>query len=341
MGLHAAGPDTEVGEAPNEGVGRGLLKDLRNEWARRIGRHLDGLASVVRDFDGGFLGGRRQVAQDGVEHGADADVTVGRGHHHGRHDGVPDALVEAQLELLVAHLLAVEELHEHLVVSVGGRLQQLFAAQRDLRGQFVRDGRLKSLAVLVDPGRAVHEVHVALEAVGLSDGHLQRRRSWRRRPCAGRSTAAMGSAFARSAAGDEEYGRRVRLAAQADSRLGAGLDASRGVHGDECAIGGRETGDDLANEVRVARRVDERDVAAVAVEGVGGQRQRQLALLLFRLEVQAGGAIVHATHAADDPGLVEQVLRDGRLSGAGVTGHDDVAKSRDIDVGHAQTSRTG
>ena len=100
-------------------------------------------------------------------------------------------------------------------------------------------------------------------------------------------------------------------------------------------------GDDLAHEVRVAGRVDEGDVAAVTVEGVGGQRQRQLALLLLRLEVQAGGAVVHAAHAADDTGLVEQVLRDGRLAGAGVTGHDDVAKSRDIDVGHARTSRTG
>ena len=85
-----------------------------------------------------------------------------------------DALVEARLELRVADLLALEVLGQDVVVGLGGRLQELVAAARDLVGQVGRDRRLGLLAALsTRPGLAVNEVDVAAERLGLADRHLQ------------------------------------------------------------------------------------------------------------------------------------------------------------------------
>ena len=323
--LDAARPHAEVGESTHEGVGRGL-EDLRHQRAVRVGCDLDLVTAVVGGLDRRLLERRGQVADDGVEHGAHAHVLVGRGHHHRRQHGVLDALVEAQLQLLVADGLALEELHEHVVVGVGRGLEQLLAAAGHLVDHVLGDGHFLALAVLVAIGLAVDEVHVAGEGLALADGDLD-----------GRDLAAElvaqgvegghGVGVLALAAGDDEDGRGVGRARQAHGRLGAGLDAAGGVDGDERAISRREAADDLPHEVRVAWRVDERDVAAVTIEGVGRERERQLALLLLGLEVERGGAVVDTAHAVDDAGLVEQVLGDGGLSGPCMSGQDDVAES--------------
>ena len=325
MGLDAAGPDAEVGEATDERVGRGL-EDLRQQRTIGIGCDLDLVAAVVGGLHRRLLERRGQVADDGIEHGRHADVAVGRGHHHRRQHGVLDALVQAQLELLVADLLALEELHQHLVVGVSRGLEQLLAAGRDLVGQGLGDGHLRALAVLVGVGLAVDQVDVAFEGVGLADGQLER--------CdlaaelgAQRVERAGGIGVLALTAGDDEDGRRVAGAREAHGVLGAGLDAAGGIHGDQRAISRGEAADDLPHEVRVTGCVDERDVAAVAIEGVGRERERDLTLLLLRLEVEGGRAVVDGTHAVDDAGLVQQVLGDGGLSGPCMSGQYNVAES--------------
>ena len=88
---------------------------------------------------GPLLVGGGQVAHDRVEHAVDADLVRGRCHQHGRQDRVAHAAVEAGVQLLVGDLLALEVLGQDVVVGLGGGLQQLVAAARDLVGQLGRN----------------------------------------------------------------------------------------------------------------------------------------------------------------------------------------------------------
>ena len=118
--------------------------------------------------------------------------------HHRRQDRVAHAAMEAGVELLVADLLALEVLGQHVVVGLGRGLEQLVAAARDLVGELGRDRDLGALALLPDVRLAVNEIDVAAERVGLADGQVQWRdlvaEDWR----AAHRARPMGSAFSRS-----------------------------------------------------------------------------------------------------------------------------------------------
>ena len=64
----------------------------------------------------------------------------------------------------------------------------------------------------------------------------------------------------------------------------------------------------------------------VVVERGDRQRQRQLALLLLGLEVEAAVPSSTLPESGDGTGGVEQVLGERGLAGVGVTGEDDVAQ---------------
>ena len=108
-----------------------------------------------------LVGGGGQVADDRVEQAAQLDALGRRTHQHGRKDAVLDALAQADLELLVGDLLAVEVLDQDVVVGLRGGLEELIPPARDLVGQLVGDRDL-DLVVPVPPiGLAVDEVDVA------------------------------------------------------------------------------------------------------------------------------------------------------------------------------------
>ena len=67
---------------------------------------------------------------------------------HGREDRLLHALPEARLELRVGDLLALEVLHQDVVVGLGRGLEELVAPARDLVGHPVGDRRLDLLAAL-------------------------------------------------------------------------------------------------------------------------------------------------------------------------------------------------
>ena len=70
-----------------------------------------------------------------------------------------------------------------------------------------------------------------------------------------------------------------------------------------------------------------RDPMIVVGERRGGERQRQLPLLLLGLEVQARGPVIDATRARDGAGREQQVLCEGCLAGASVARQDHVAQA--------------
>ena len=116
--------------------------------------------------------------------------------------------------------LALEVLREDVVVRLGRRLQQLVPAERHLVDEVVGDRHLVAGAVLVEPRTAVDDVHVALERVGLADGHLERRDLAAELGAQGVHRGHRVGVLA-IAPGDHEEGRASQRAALCDRVLGA------------------------------------------------------------------------------------------------------------------------
>ncbi len=333
VGLAAerAGEDAEVGEAADEGVGGGL-EDPHEERSCRVGGDLERIARprLVRRRRG-LLGGRRQVADDGVEQAAHADPLGRAGHEDRRQERVAHAPVEAGIELGVRDLLALEVLGQDVVVGLGGGLDELVAAGRDLALELGRDRDLDLLLPVPAVGLAVDEIDVAGERLGLADGELQRRDL-------GAEGIAQGVEDGRGvrvlavALVDQEEGCRAVRAREGDRVLRARLDPARRVHADDRRVDRLEARHDLGHEVRVARRVNDRDEVAVVVQRGDRERERHAPLLLLGLEVEGGRAVLDATLARDRPGPEEEGLGERRLPGSGVAGEDDAAEVGGVDA---------
>ena len=91
---------------------------------------------------------------------------------------------------------------------------------------------------------------------------------------------------------DEHEAGEPELGGQLPGGLGLGLDALDGAHHEDHEVGHRAGGPDLAEEVGVARGVD--DVELHVAHGARGQGQgdRQVALDLLGLEVAHGRAVL-------------------------------------------------
>ena len=122
---------------------------------------------------------------------------------------------------------------------------------------------------------------------------------------------------------EHEAGRGARRAAGLDRRLEARLDAARGVHDEQRGVGGVEALDHLGHEVRVAGRVDERDLVLAVLERADREAQRAVLLLLLGLVVEVRGAVVDPAEPRDRAGSKEHLLRQGGLAAPGVAGEHD------------------
>ena len=91
-------------------------------------------------------------------------------------------------------------------------------------------------------------------------------------------------------------------------------------------------GDHLGDEVRVAGRVDQRDVVPSSSNVATASDQRLAPLLLLGLEVERGGPVVDPAQPRDGAGLEQQVLGEGGLARAGVAGQDDVPELRQVNA---------
>ena len=231
--------------------------------------------------------------------------------------------MEARVELGVGDLLLAEVLLEHRVVRLGRGLEQLVAAQGHLVGHLGRDGDLDLLAALEAVRLAVDEVHVAAERVRRADREVERAR-----PCCRRRARSSSSARSRVrvlavALVEDEAGRGVRGPPDLDRRLQAGLDPARRVHDEQRRVGGVEALDHLGHEVRVAGRVDDRDLVLAVLERADGEAQRAVLLLLLGLVVEVRGAVVDPAQPRDRAGAEQHLLRQRRLAAAGMAGEHD------------------
>ncbi len=100
---------------------------------------------------------------------------------------------------------------------------------------------------------------------------------------------------------DEEAGGGVRAPSLGDRLLEPGLDAGRGVHHQDRTIDRREPLDDVGHEVRIARRVEDRDPRPVRLERADREAERLATLLLLGLEVEVGRPVVDADRGVGWP----------------------------------------
>ena len=296
------GEDAQVGQPADERVG-GRLEDAHEQRAVLVRRDLDRGAGLV----GRPRGAPRRPGRGGSAMNASSSAwspmpLARRPDQHGGEDALLDALAQARLELRVGDLLALEVLHQDVVVRLGRGLEQLVAPPGDLAGQLVGDRDLDLLRAVPAVGLAMDEVDVAAERLGGADGELERRDLVAERRRAARRGRAVGSAFSRSHLLMKKHAARPvdRPSATACSR--PGLDAGRGVHDEERAIGRGEALDHVGDEVRVAGRVDERDPRPVVLERPDREAQRLAPLLLLGLEVEVGRPVVDLAQARDRPG---------------------------------------
>src|SRR5262249_11527362 len=115
---------------------------------------------------------------------------------------------------------------------------------------------------------------------------------------------------------------------------GVDLDAHHAAEDDEHTLDDAQRRVRVRLEARVARRVDEVDLAVLPLEVTQRARQGHGPLLLVLVPVRARGALVDAADPSRLPGLEEQRLDERRLPDAAVAGDGDVADLRGLGGSH-------
>ena len=124
---------------------------------------------------------------------------------------------------------------------------------------------------------------------------------------------------------DEDHARQVQLGRARPEALRGHLDAHHGVDDEDGGLAHSQRAQRVGDEARLARGVEEVDLALVPLERAQGGRDRHLARLLVGVRVRDRGPVGDAAEARHGAGLEEQRLVQGGLSTAAVADKGDVA----------------
>ena len=126
----------------------------------------------------------------------------------------------------------------------------------------------------------------------------------------------------------EDRARQTALFGELPRDLRLDLDALDGRHDEQCEVGGLDRGGDVADEVGVARSVEDVHLAVFELEGCQRQRHRDGAALFLGVEVAHGGAVLDPAEADDRPSVEQEGLGQRGLAGAAMPDECDVADLR-------------
>jgi hypothetical protein len=124
---------------------------------------------------------------------------------------------------------------------------------------------------------------------------------------------------------DHEGAAQPLLLAPAPGPPGLHLHAEHSVDHRQDRVGGADPRPRLADEVAVARRVDDVDLHAAVLELRHSAGDGDLPLLLLGVVVGDGRSVVDLAQAVDGSGGVEERRDEARLAGVAVAHHDEVA----------------
>ncbi len=174
----------------------------------------------------------------------------------------------------------------------------------------------------------------ALEAVPLTDRHFHRQAMLAERILDLLDEACEIDVF-RVHLVDDDDPAEADLAGFVKHAARVDLDTRVGVDHDRRGLGGVHGGDGLADEVGIARRVDDVEPLALVVEVEDVRLDRIVVLLFYRIEVADAGAVVYAGRPSDGAGDSEHLVGQGALAGVPVAAKDNVADVFDFSDRHA------
>ncbi len=124
---------------------------------------------------------------------------------------------------------------------------------------------------------------------------------------------------------DEDQPRQPLGVGPPPEPLGVDLDPHHAVDDDHRGVGDPQGGDRVGDEARLARRVDQVDLAAAVLEAGERGVDRHRPLLLVGLVVGDGRAVGHRAEPVDRAGLEQHRLVQARLAAAPVPDQGDIA----------------
>ncbi len=316
VATNRARQDFQVRDRAEELIDSGL-EHVGEDLAVGIDGYLDRLASGL-DRGGFEIGGGGTDVADELEQMVDADGARGRPAQHGEDGSVVDGIVKQTLELFGRRHLALEILLEDGIVALDHLLDQRLVAypfRLYERGGYID---LLGLTRVVHERMVGEQVGDAVEARALADRQLDR---------FGVRTEGVAEAGHRRLEGgvgpvesiDEYQTRSARVRCVAPEQAIVGLYARDGVDHEDHELRGLHRLKRVADEIRMAWRVDDGDRMAVPVERHGDEGEAVVELVLFGLDVAHGRAVFDAPWPSEHAGAVQHRLDEARLASAVAT----------------------
>ena len=294
-GREHAADQLQVAQTSHERVGNGL-EDKRRRLAVLVHERL----LAVGKTEGAVVARMREVGADVLHHATDALLDDGGAHVHGDEQLLRDGLIEQALELFLRQLLgAVQVLHHKVVVRLGHQVAQ--AVARDLRrlGVLGRDvlDTIVGGAVLVEVA-GFHAQHVdnALEVLGNADGDGDRSQAASEARVQLRHDSVEVRVLAVDVV-DEHGARQAHALGLAPQLRGHDLGTCDGVDDEQRHFGSLHGGKRVADEVGVARGVEQVDLVIMIRDGRDGSTQGELAANLLLVVIKVGFAVMGGAHA--------------------------------------------
>jgi len=242
----------------------------------------------------------REIGADILHHAADALLDDGGTHVYGDEQLLRDGLVKQAFKLFLRELLgAVQVFHHQIIVGLCHQVAQAIA--RDLRrlGVFRRNilDAVVDGAVLIEV-TGLHAQHVddALEVLGNADGDGDRPQAASETRVQLRHDGIEVRVLAIDVV-DEHGARQAHALGLAPQLRGHDLGACDGIDDEQRHFGSLHGGKRVADEVGMARGVEQVDLVIMVRNGRDGGTQSELAANLLLVVIKVGFAVVGGSHA--------------------------------------------
>ena len=281
-----------------------------------LGVHADGDVEIRR----------RHVLDHAIHELLDADVLLGRTAEDRENLARLDALDEGCSHLDLRDLRALDVLLEQLVVELGDGFDELLARLFDIALDVLRDVRDEVFLIVRD------DLHVQSQKVDDTlEGCLLTNRQLYGHDAITEAHAQLLDDLTEVGVLavhliDEEGARQLGFLSIAPCLLRLDFDARRRRDHDEGAVGRRQGILDLADEVRIARRVDEIDLIVTPFAGGELQVDRHAAALFLRLTVEDTRMLFHAAEALDRARIEKAGIEQARLARLAMADDGNIAQ---------------
>ena len=274
-----------------------------------------------------MLDRRRQVVDDRVEQSVGGEV-AGRDPARDREQrAVVGAVLERGHDLLVRDLIAFQVPLHQRVGGLGDLVHQLlpvFLGPLQLGRRYLDLGAVLASGAVVGVGLHVDEVDHASDVVLGADRDLGRDDVLTERGLQRLERAEEVGPLAIEHV-DEQEPRQVKFSGALPEPVGVDLDAHHGVDDEHGRLADPERAQRIGDEAGVPRRVEQVHLAVEPLKRGQRQRDRHLAGLLIGVGIGHRGAVDDRAEPVGHPGLKQDRLVQGRLTGAAVADEGHVA----------------